>query len=80
MKVVMFERSRNDLSAIIGTCDCLRWPDQPLLDTRKEVRAVGYYDDNFFDNANKEPKVRECPGCGKSIAFQWTREGVRVWE
>jgi len=79
-KILEIESMRNDLFAEFE-CECPReeFKDDPDLAKlfKTKIRLTGYNDSYFFDEVNKEPRVRECK-CGRKYNIQWTRKGVEV--
>jgi hypothetical protein len=83
MKTLSYESMGRDLYAERVECTC---PDPMFKDStvshlfKTKIRLSGYYDDNFFDNVNKEPINLSC-NCGRKFKFQWFRDRVEFeWD
>jgi len=75
--ILHYERSRNDLFAEFEcVCPNKRWGGTSIADIMKtKIKLSGYYDDNYFHNANAKPREIKC-GCGKKYTQQWFPNGT----
>lgn len=68
-KLLEVDRINNDLFSRL-VCDC-----------REVMKFSGYADNYFYDEVNKEFKLRCCPSCKQEYYYKWQREGLWVmWD
>ena len=82
INILEYRQIGNDIFCNLGECKC---PSRLFIGSsiehimKESIKISGYYDDNFFDNVNKDIKKWECSKCDTVCNYRWTRDGVIIY-